>query len=352
MGKVILLVLVLFSLVFVQAHDFPETSVYYFHSYTCSHCANVKDSGILGELNISDHVSVEILEISDPINQGKFLSFVEGFNLDPGRTGVPFLVIEQEERFDYLMGDTPIIKESWNRVENFEGIEINEGGDSIVGDLTLGVIIIAALIDSINPCAFGVLLFLMAVLLSMGSSKRAFRAGVIYSVVIFLVYFLAGVGIMKILGSITVLDKVKMVVAIIILVFAAIEIKDFFWEGKGFSLKIPEGSKPLLEKYVRKGTIPAIFVLGALVALVELPCTGGIYLAILSLVAESGVRGVWYLAIYNLIFVLPLLVLTYAISRGVKVESLNEWTQKNKKFMRLAAGIIMVLLALYLLGVI
>ena len=49
------------------------------------------------------------------------------------------------------------------------------------------LLIVAALIDSINPCAFGVLLFLMAVLLSMGSSKRAFRAGMIYTTVIFLV---------------------------------------------------------------------------------------------------------------------------------------------------------------------
>ncbi|MBU3923707.1 MAG: hypothetical protein KJ592_02215, partial [Nanoarchaeota archaeon] len=146
------------------------------------------------------------------------------------------------------------------------------------------------------------------------------------------------------------LNNVKIFVGIFILIGALIELKDFFWEGKGISLKIPVGAKPTIEKYVRKGTLISLIVLGALVALVELPCTGGIYLAILSLISESGVVGVWYLVLYNFIFVLPLILISYFVYRGVKVEGVNEWVQKNKRFMRLAAGLIMLFLAASLLG--
>ena len=90
--------------------------------------------------------------------------------------------------------------------------------------------------------------------------------------------------------------------------------------------------------------------MGTLVALVELPCTGGIYLAILSLIANSGMKGVVYLVIYNFIFVLPLILISYFVYRGAKVEVVNGWVQRNKRFMRLAAGIVMLGLAGSLLG--
>jgi len=223
--------------------------------------------------------------------------------------------------------------------------------NSIFNELTLGVVIVSALIDSINPCAFGVLLFLMTVLLSMGSAKRAMRAGMIYTLVIFLVYFLAGLGIMRVIGVFDILDKVRIVAGAIILIGGLIELKDFFWEGRGFSLRIPRGTKPVLEKFVRKGTLPAIILLGIIVALVELPCTGGIYLGILAMISNGGSFGMTYLILYNFIFVLPLILITYIVSRGVRTEKVNDWVQNNKKYMRLSAGVIMILLALSLLGV-
>jgi cytochrome c biogenesis protein CcdA len=219
-------------------------------------------------------------------------------------------------------------------------------------DLTFGVVVVAALIDSINPCAIGVLLFLMAVLLSMGSAKRALRAGLIYSFVIFVVYLAAGFGIMRLIGVFDILDTVRIVAGALILIGGLIEIKDYFWEDRGFSLKIPSGTKPVLEKLIRKGTLPAIVVLGVLVALVELPCTGGIYLGILGLISDGGSLGTLYLVVYNLVFILPLILITWLVARGTKVDAVNGWVQRNKKYMRLAAGVIMVALALVLLGVI
>jgi cytochrome c biogenesis protein CcdA len=172
----------------------------------------------------------------------------------------------------------------------------------------------------------------------------------IYTFVIFCVYLAAGFGIMRFAGDFLALDSVKIFVGVIILIGALIEFKDFFWEGKGFSLVIPVGAKPYLEKYARRGGLMSLIILGMLVALVELPCTGGIYLAILSLIGTSGSKGIFYLVLYNVIFVLPLILISYFVYRGARVDVVNGWVQKNKRFMRLAAGIVMAGLGLSLLG--
>ncbi|MCK4996683.1 hypothetical protein KAS08_00115 [Candidatus Pacearchaeota archaeon] len=347
MKKVLFVFVFLFLINFVSA--IPETEVSYFYSTTCSHCSVVLESGILENLSQEENVNVNKYEITSPVNREKYLDYVN--QLEVERSGIPFMVIEQNGGLSYLMGDSPIIEDSLDAIINFRSS--TPGNVDFVADkLTLGVVVISALIDSINPCAFGVLLFLMTVLLSMGSSKRALKSGMIYTLVIFLVYLLAGLGIMRLITSFSILDKVKIFAGIIVLIGGFIELKDFFWEGKGVSLKIPKGAKPKLEKYVHKGTLPALIVLGALVALVELPCTGGIYLAILSLIAEHGMLGIFYLILYNLIFVLPLILITCFIYKGTRVEKINIWVQKNKRFMRLGAGLVMLFLAASLLGVV
>lgn len=343
--KKLLLLAVLFFVGLAAA--VPATEVSYFYQVSCSHCQNVADSGILESVLEIENVSVNKYEITSPVIREIFLDYLDKFGIVNG--GIPFLVIEQEGEFSYLSGDVPIIEGLEDSIVNFRAFDAG-GIDVVSRDLGLWVVVGAALIDSINPCAFGVLLFLMAVLLSMGSAKRALRSGMIYTLVIFLVYLAAGFGIMRFAGDFLVMNSVKVFVGVVILIGALIEFKDFFFEGKGISLAIPKSAKPYLEKYARKGTLLSLVVLGALVALVELPCTGGIYLAILSLIADSGVKGIFYLVLYNVIFVLPLILISYFVYRGARVEVVNEWVQRNKRFMRLAAGIVMVGLAGYLLG--
>lgn len=355
MKKLVIVAMFLFLFSFVSAAELgqDQLKVHYFYSTACSHCAIVVDSGILDKVSFMENVSVEKYEVTlTQKAREKYLYFADGFGFSQNDRGIPFLVIEKNGTYDYLKGDTPIIDHLEDSIINFRGISFNGNTNNpFIGKLTVVGIIGAALIDSINPCAIGVLLFLMAVLLSMGSSKRAFRAAMIYTFVIFIVYLLLGLGIRQLISSFSILNYVQIIAGVIILAGALIEFKDFFWEGRGFSLKIPDGAKPLLEKYVRRGTFPAIIVLGVLVALVELPCTGGIYLGVLSLISMSELSGVFYLVLYNIIFVLPLIIVAYLIYNGAKVDVMNNWIQGNKRYMRLTAGLIMIFLAGKLLGV-
>ncbi|MCX6688361.1 MAG: hypothetical protein NTZ39_01465 [Methanoregula sp.] len=95
-----------------------------------------------------------------------------------------------------------------------------------------------------------------------------------------------------------------------------------------------------------RATLPAAFVLGILVGLFELPCTGGIYLAILGLVSTNYTlaEGLPYLILYNLIFVLPLVVILALVAFRLNPERADVWRVRHRKVLRLAVGIAMILL--------
>src|SRR3989344_5704468 len=60
---------------------------------------------------------------------------------------------------------------------------------------TILTVIATAAIDSINPCAIGVLILMISVVLtSGGSTKRMIYLGFLYTFAIFIVYLAAGIG--------------------------------------------------------------------------------------------------------------------------------------------------------------
>lgn len=350
----ILAAFILFFSVSAQQNIIKQ-KVHYFYGAGCPHCENVLRSGILEEISKIENVEVFKYEVYfNRTNRDIYLNFSETLEISQNMRGIPLVVVEYcNIGYSYFIGDKPIIenlKEAVTTCKPMKNISSSASSDNpSASKLTLGSIIIAALIDSINPCAFGVLIFLMATMLSMASSKRALRYGLIYTFIIFLVYFLVGLGIIRVIQKFNnIIEGFVLFAAILVFIGGLIEIKDFFWYGKGISLRIPASAKPKIEKITQKGTLPAVILLGFVVALVELPCTGGIYLAILSLMAVNKTFGISYLLLYNLIFILPLLVIVFLVYFGTKTEKISKWVEGEKKWMRLAAGILMIVLASYL----
>ena len=186
--------------------------------------------------------------------------------------------------------------------------------------------------------------------MKIGSSKRALRAGLIYTFVVFVTYFLSGLGIFKVIQSFSSVTRIIYLLSgILVLIFGILELVDFLRKDKESIVKISGKVKPLIEKFIHKGTIPAMIVLGVLVSLFELPCTGGIYLALLNLMAINKTFGIPYLLLYNFIFVLPLIIITFLIYKGTSPERLQKWTNSEKKWMKLSTGLVMVVLGVYIL---
>jgi cytochrome c biogenesis protein CcdA len=177
------------------------------------------------------------------------------------------------------------------------------------------------------------------------------KVGLTYIAVVFIVYFLSGLGIFTAVQT-TGLTRLVFNLAAGIAIFAGlINVKDFFWYGRGLTLAIPESKKPLLEKYIHKASIPAAVVLGFLVSMFELPCTGGVYLAILGMLADKMTRlaAMPYLFLYNLIFVSPLVVILFVVHKGISPERLESWRVGKRRWMRLAMGAVMIGLGVIML---
>lgn len=227
--------------------------------------------------------------------------------------------------------------------------------------LTIPIVLSAALLDSINPCVIGVLVFLLAFLVSVFKSPtKMLLAGLAYTLAVYLTYFLLGFGILLFAVGTGFTRGVYWVAAIIAILAGLLEIKDYFWYGKGFSLQMLPGAAERIKRYTERiRTLDAkspwlaygmAFVLGVFVPLVELPCTGAPYFAILALIAEhSYARAIPYLLLYNLVFIAPLLVIIGLVYSGRSSQAIEDWRLRNREAMRLIVGIFLLALGGYMI---
>ncbi|HLC79540.1 MAG TPA: GAP family protein [archaeon] len=214
---------------------------------------------------------------------------------------------------------------------------------------TIGTVVITAAIDSINPCAIGVLVLLISTVITGARTKKALlKFGLAYIGAVFITYIVAGLGLTYFFVQvpIVVAEYVSIAVAMLVIGAGLIEIKDFYWYGRGFSLAIPPEYAKKIDDLSKNLTIPGVMFLGAFVAAVELPCTGAPYLAIITLLSQNfDFTAFLLLILYNFIFVLPLLVILFIVYFGVaKVQDIKRWKQDNRGYMRLAVGLLLVVL--------
>lgn len=226
--------------------------------------------------------------------------------------------------------------------------------------LTIPLVITAAIVDSINPCVFGVLIFLIAFMTKMfNSANKMLVFGLLYTVVVYLTYLLLGIGILKAAISTGLATAFYWLAACLAIVAGLLEIKDYFWYGRGFSLQMIPGGAKRIEFYTRQiakmeQRHPALLVattaaLGVLVVMVELPCTGAPYLAILGMLAKGQYsQALPLLLLYNFVFILPLLIIITIAYFGTTTAVLESWRKEHRGLMRLGIGTFLLLLGFYM----
>lgn len=227
--------------------------------------------------------------------------------------------------------------------------------------LTIPILVGAALLDSINPCVFGVLIFLIAFMVkAYKKPHRMLVGGLLYTAVVYGTYLLIGIGFLKFTVSFGISVVVYWIAALIAILAGLVEIKDFFWYGKGFSLQMIPGGAERIKLIIRSIerlqsrnlwlSYGVAALLGIFVVLVELPCTGAPYLAVLAILGKGDYAvGVPLLLLYNLIFILPLLVIIGLAYVGKSSQALEEWRKQHRGLMRLAVGIFLIALGAYMI---
>jgi cytochrome c-type biogenesis protein len=215
------------------------------------------------------------------------------------------------------------------------------------GSWLFPLISVAALIDSINPCAFSILLLTIGFLLSLGHARtNILKIGGVYILGIFVIYIMIGLGILQTLQFFNTPHFMAKLGATLIILAGVMSMIGELFPNFPIKLKIPKASHEWMAKLMDKASMPAAFILGVFVGLCEFPCTGGPYLMVLGLLHDKStyVSGMWYLIYYNLVFVLPLIVILCIASEQSLIEKVRSWKKTENHTMRIWGGIVMVAL--------
>lgn len=216
----------------------------------------------------------------------------------------------------------------------------------------LPLILINGLIDSVNPCAIGVLLLYVAIILTLGGNrKQIINFGVFYLAAMYITYFLIGLGILHVFHLFGIHNFFGWAAAIIVLIIGLFQIKEYFFPALRIPLLSPFLSACRVPKWDRKITIFSALALGFFVGLCEFPCSGAIYLATVAMLSakETFFTGILYLLLYNVMFILPTALIFMVSTRPEVVKLVRNWQAATHAKVKLVMGIFMVVMALTLL---
>ncbi|MFZ3058129.1 MAG: cytochrome c biogenesis protein CcdA [Candidatus Methanoperedens sp.] len=224
--------------------------------------------------------------------------------------------------------------------------------------LTLPLVITAGLIDGFNPCAFAVLLLFITFTMGMLQMQANYRYGLmkvgsIYISGIFITYVLIGIGFLSAISFFSTTHAVGKAAGFISMILGVIIMKDFFMPGSSL-LAIPGNMHASINNWIKRATVPGVFGAGVLVGLCTVPCSGGIYLAVIGLLSLQStlVQGILYLLLYNLMLIVPLVAVLLASSNRKVVDKMVAWQSRNKTQVRLLMGSFMVAMGFVILLII
>lgn len=235
---------------------------------------------------------------------------------------------------------------------------------------TLGplAILLAGLVDGLNPCAFATIIFFVSYLsLSGKKGKEILLTGASFTIGVFVAYLLVGFGFYKVLDLVkeylSVLSKIVYgLTALFCLVLAGMSIRDYFKTRHGelddMALKLPEPLRKRINATVREGRNAksyylSAFLIGLAVSMLELACTGQIYLPVIismSTMPELRGKASLYIVLYNLMFIVPLIVVFILAYFGTTSKQLTAFLKKHAATVKIGMAIVFVLLAVWLIS--
>jgi len=363
--------------------DIPICGVY-FTGIGCPHCAKVEPV-IKDLLNQTPNLVLIKYEIyQEQINAPLLQSYASAYGTKPG---IPLIIFNEN---DVIIGDASIISNLEEKIQLYERnpcpladgtsvdfkdlncdtlpgkaeVLVGENKTAVGGvsceqpveELTWAKIVSLAAVDAVNPCAIAVLALMLIAIMSYNPKKKTkvLLAGLAFVVSVFVMYLIYGLVIIKFFQLIQILAGVRLwlykILGIVAIVLGILNIRDFIrYRPGGFGTEMPIMLRPKVKKIISRVTSPGgAFVVGLFVTLFLLPCTIGPYViagGILS--ALELLKTLPWLLVYNLVFVLPMIIITFVVYIGLTtVENVSGWKDKNIKWLHLVAGIIMALLGI------
>ncbi len=222
--------------------------------------------------------------------------------------------------------------------------------------ITVSVIVGNGLVDGVNPCAFATIIFLLSYLqVTRRTPRETAAAGIAFVAAVYITYFLLGLGLARIITELSAFELAARYLQIGTVIFAGVVMLLCIYDGilclRGrideMVLQLPGVFKERIRATVRtharsKYIIPASFGVGVLISMLEIACTGQNYLPTILFMLQRGGKGTaWgYLVLYNLAFVLPLIIVFTLAFFGLRSEKLTPLLKKHAATVKFALAIL------------
>jgi len=351
--------------------DAETLVLYYFYSDTCPHCLEARP--FVEELGRKDWIELQAREVTQDRDNARLYVRMAG-ELGEKARSVPGFLYCGQMRVGYDVAETTgasILSDleacradpaAYIAARAPDAAEPSAAGsdaevpvlgmiDADAWALPVLTVVIAGL-DAFNPCAFFVLLFLMSIMVHAGSRARMLLVGAVFVIISGLVYFAFMAAWLNAFLLIGELRAVTVIAGVVAVGLALFNIKDYFWFQKGPSLSIPESAKPGLFQRMRglvgEKSLAAVLTGTAVLAVAansyELLCTAGfpmVYTRILTLREVDPVVYYLYLALYNFVYVIPLLIIVTVFVMKFGQHKLSE---REGRVLKLLSGMMMLAL--------
>ncbi len=360
--KPLLLTLAFFAVSF-GAWAKPVDAVLFTSPY-CPHCRHLKQDGFPQAFKEKHQDKVRLTEydLTQDANNVIFSQTLEAYHLD--NAGIPMLIVGETVLQGYPAqigpgADAAVQKAIDNNEETrVPGLQKEEAHslqthETLFSQITLWAIIGAGLADGVNPCAFAVIVFFVSFLAAYKYTKKEIViVGSAYCAAVFLAYVLMGLGAFHVLYAMKAFRYVTLAVQWGMVglcgVFLLLSIYDFVVyqrtkKSEKMLLQLPTNYKVYIHKVMRFflkdkhssmwRLLLAAFIVGFVVSGVEAVCTGQVYLPTIVVILKEVNQHFWrateFLLLYNLMFILPLVLVFVLTLCGKESATFNDWLKKH-----------------------
>ena len=360
--KPLLLTLAFFAVSF-GAWAKPVDAVLFTSPY-CPHCRHLKLDGFPQAFKEKHQDKVRLTEydLTQDANNVIFSQTLEAYHLD--NAGIPMLIVGETVLQGYPTqigpgADAAVQKAIDNNEETrVPGLQKEEAHslqthETLFSQITLWAIIGAGLADGVNPCAFAVIVFFVSFLAAYKYTKKEIViVGSAYCAAVFLAYVLMGLGAFHVLYAMKAFRYVTLAVQWGMVglcgVFLLLSIYDFVVyqrtkKSEKMLLQLPTNYKVYIHKVMRFflkdkhssmwRLLLAAFIVGFVVSGVEAVCTGQVYLPTIVVILKEVNQHFWrateFLLLYNLMFILPLVLIFVLTLCGKESATFNDWLKKH-----------------------
>ena len=241
------------------------------------------------------------------------------------------------------------------------GSAVEMPSTNISSQWTFFTVLLAGLADGFNPCAFSIIIVLAGILAVGGRKRRArLLGGWAFCIASFFTYMAMGLGLMRVLRTLEGMrlfyDIVMTMLSITLFILGFLSVRDAFRYRKekvssAIALQLPDKVKRLIRvvaetSWSGPSVVVTGFGCGFLVTLLDSLCTGQIYVPVLALISREAEawRSFMLLAVYNLAFIAPLIVIFILAAKGADSERMSRWSKRNVFPSKIAMGIVFAIL--------